>query len=723
MIPSISIYSNVKQNKSDKSIPLDIFLERIRDGYWQDIVLPIRTIKDKDERKKAKEKAPCVTISGIFNTREDKGIKSPSGYIAVDIDEVEDTEGLKVQLATDPYVYAAFVSISGRGLCLLFKINPAKHREAFQGISEYLYNTYQVITDPTSINISRLRFVSYDPHLFISLDADKFQIYPKSKPPKKVDKAVFAQDDFNDILDQIVARRLNLCENYHEWLRIGFAFVHHFGEGGGQAFHVVSQYSSKYDSAVTDKQYTACLKHKGSNQATIATFYYYAKAAGIKVYSERTRKIAYSASNGKKAGLSAEQVATNLEKFEDITDSIDLVRQVMDNDIEVKGEDSLLDQLELYVRQNYDLRRNAITRKIENYGIPLEMRDINGIFWRAKKVLEKINFELVDRYIHSDLIEEFNPLLDFIEANKSSEPKGNIEALFQSVTCKDVDFLIHFGRKWLVSIIASLYGEHSPLMLVLTGELQGTGKTEFFRRFLPPDLRRHYYAESKLDAGKDDEILMTQKLIIMDDEMGGKSKKENKRLKELTSKQTFSLREPYGRYNVDLNRLAVLCGTTNDNEILNDPTGNRRIIPIQVSGINHAAYNLVDKTSLFMEVYHLWKSGFEWKLDKHDIAYLNKDSDHFEVTSLEGELITKYFEPGEGQFGIEYLTASDIKVHIELITHQKLILDRVGKELKRLGFKNPHKMVGGIKGRRYVVKKITVETQTIAPQKEEQMPF
>ncbi len=102
-------------------------------------------------------------------------------------------------------------------------------------------------------------------------------------------------------------------------------------------------------------------------------------------------------------------------------------------------------------------------------------------------------------------------------------------------------------------------------MLVLCGPRQGTGKTEFFRRILPPELIR-YYAESKLDAGKDDEILMTQKLLIMDDEMGGKNKKEDKRLKELISKQTFSLREPYGRHNVELNRISVLCGTTNDEE-------------------------------------------------------------------------------------------------------------------------------------------------------------
>jgi predicted P-loop ATPase len=723
MSPNISIFSSVKQTKTDKTIPIDIFLDNIRDGRWQDIVLPIRTITDKEERARAKQKAPCVTMSGIFVSREDKGLTKASGYIAIDVDDVEDTHQLKSSLAIDPYVAAAFVSISGRGLCILFKIVPARHREAFQGISEYLYNTYHIIADPTSINISRLRFVSYDPHIFINLDnSEKFTAYPKSKPPKKIDKALYTKDDFSEILDQVVARRLNLCENYHEWLRMAFAFVHHFGEAGREYFHIVSQYSSKYDPAVVDKQYTACLKHKGANQATIATFYYYAKAAGVRVYSERTRKIAYSASNGKKAGLSAEQVATNLEKFEEISDSLELVKQVMENDIEVKGEDSLLDQVELWIRQNYDLRLNGITKKVENHGVALDQKDLNGIYWRAKKVFDRLTFELIDRYINSDFIDEFNPLLDFIEANKHMESSGNIEALFASIECKDKDFLQHFGRKWLVSLMASIHGEHSPLMLVLVGEIQGTGKTEFFRRLLPKEIREHYYAESKLDAGKDDEILMTQKILIMDDEMGGKSKKESKRLKELTSKQVFSLRAPYGKHNIDLKRLAVLCGTTNDNEILNDPTGNRRIIPVEVTSINHSSYNKVDKTALFMEVFRLWSSGFEWKLSRHDIDYLNKDAADFEVTSLEGELLGKFFEPGLGQFGIEYLTASDIKVIIENITHQKLNPNKLSQELKKQGFANPLKKVKGRTGRHYVVKRIVDESHAVLVP-DEQLPF
>ena len=69
-----------------------------------------------------------------------------------------------------------------------------------------------------------------------------------------------------------------------------------------------------------------------------------------------------------------------------------------------------------------------------------------------------------------------------------------------------------------------MQGDYSLAILVLCGD-QGIGKTNFFRNLLPAELRS-YYGESKLDAGKDDEILMCKKIILCDDEFGGKSKQE-----------------------------------------------------------------------------------------------------------------------------------------------------------------------------------------------------
>ncbi len=729
----ISVYKKINHLGSKETIPFDIFLDNIRDGFWQDIVNKVRVIKDKKERDEMKQTAPSVTISGKFKERYDNNLEQHSGYIGIDIDEKGLKDGLSLEdhkslICSDKHVVAAFTSISGRGLCLIFKIDPKKHREAFQGIGEYLYKNYGVIIDPTSINVSRARFVSFDPYIYVADKAEKFVQYPEQKPVKRVEKTVYAKDDFTMVLKQIVEKRLNLVESYQEWIAVGFAFASKFGEGGREYFHTVSQYSSKYDPAVCDKQYSILVARQGASSGkdiNISTFYYYAKQAGLEIYSPKTRTIAYSAIQGKKGGLSAKQVAENLEKFEGITDAEEVIEQVMEGNIEL-NEDTLLDQLELWIRQNYSLERNEITRYIENAGTMLTQKDLNSIYIKAKKVLEKLPYDLVDRLINSDFVTTYNPFIRYFSKLEYTTPVNLAEGehltplaivhiirehfplvakLFGCINTIDTDYTIYFGAKWLVGTISAVHGRHSPLMFVLTGDVQNTGKTEFFRRLLPKELHEEnrsypdYYAESKLDAGKDDEILMTQKLLIVDDEMGGKSKKEVKRLKELTSKQTFSLREPYGRNNVDLQRIAVLAGTTNDNELLSDPTGNRRIIPIQVYSIDNATYNSIDKQELWKQVYSLYQCGLRWRLDKTDIRYLNTNEELFEVTKSEAELLQRYYKPG----GDTQLTATDIKVYIESKTNQRLSIDALGKSLKQLGFAQSHVKVNGSTKRVYHV--------------------
>jgi len=729
---NISLYKNINTIKGGKEISIDLFFEDIRNGTWQDDVLRVRLIKDKKERQERKKNLPYVTLSGTFKERTDAGLEVHSGYIGIDFDNLANPEAFKEEMRRERYCVAAFISVSGTGVCAVFRIDPKKHREAFAGLSEYLFEKYKEPVDPTSVNISRPRYISYDPFIYVNHNkVERFTEYPKQKEPKVVPKVLFVESDFKHILEQITDNSINICENYHDWLRIGFALASKFSEEGRSYFHIISQYSSKYDPKSCDKQYTACLKDTGSRKTGIATLYYIAKDHGLEIYSDETRKIAYSSHYGKKSGLSPEQVVENLEKFEGIVTSVDVVRQAMKDGIEL-GEDTLIEQFELWVRQNYSLRRNEITRYIENNGDCLKQQDLNSIYIKAKKIFDKITYELVDRLINSDFIPTYNPFKEFfakaITLKQGAPLRINLKegahlpipevvqlirqhfplvtSLFESIKTKDADYALYFGAKWMTGIVSAMGGEHSPLMLVLSGEEQNTGKTEWFRRLLPKEFHDparsypDYYAESKLDLGKDDEILMTQKILIMDDEMGGKSKKEAKRLKELTSKQTFSLREPYGRNNVDLLRIAVLCGTTNESDILADPTGNRRIIPVHVYSIDQQLYNSIDKVELFAEVYELFRCGLRWRFTKEDVKYLGQDSISFEVTDLESELIQKYFEPCEDG---ERMTCGEIKVYLENKTNQRLALDKISKQLKRLGFKQIHVRTSYSTKRCYIV--------------------
>ena len=196
-----------------------------------------------------------------------------------------------------------------------------------------------------------------------------------------------------------------------------------------------------------------------------------------------------------------------------------------------------------------------------------------------------------------------------------------------------------------------------------------------------------------MDAGKDDEILMCGKLFINDDEYGGKSKREEKRMKELTSKEFINVREPYGRVSVDLKRLAVFCGTSNEMQILSDPTGNRRIIPIHILDIDHDFYNQCDKEGLWRELYCMFQMGAEYTILREDIERLNAATEMYKTSTPEDDLIHKKLKPAT-MYG-EWMSLTDIQQYLMIDTKfNYLNTQRIGSILTSLGYKKERKRQG-----------------------------
>lgn len=707
MDSTISYYTSIRITRGGDATTVYSFYNDIKEGRWQDHVLPIRAIKDKAARTKAKENAPATVLSGFCNERTDKGLVRHSGRIGMDIDDVNPEE-VKDLTKGDPFIEAVFASISGTGACIVFLINGDKHVEAYEAIAGYLLDKYKLIADIKCKNPSRARFVSFDPHIYINLKAKKFTDIAKKKPEKKVQDVVYVQSDFEHVIKEIVSKEIDITPDYGTWLRVGLALADKFAESGRAIFHKLSQFNATYEASICDRQYDKCLNAKGAGlekPVTIATIYHYAKEKGIQTVSDRTKLIVEAAYYAKKGGRDIESSVKYLLEAEGIPaeESRPVVEQVFQKNISIQTDETDIEQVHRFLQREFTILRNEITRKVEVDDREMDDIVFNNIYCRAKIVFGKmINAELLQRILNSDLIPTYNPLKDFFNQHKDIKPIGVIATFCSAIKSDNglregdffPQFVEYFLKKWWVGVVASIYGSHSPLMLVLTGR-QGNGKTEFFRRLLPESLK-HFYAESKLDNDKDDAILLTKKLLICDDEMGGKSKKEEQHLKAILSKQIITVREPYGRYSVDLKRLAVLCGSTNDQEILNDPTGNRRIIPINVESIDYDLINSVDRTELLMEAYWLWKSGFKWELTGDDIKILNENTRHFEQPSIELELLTKFFHVADESDG-EFITPAEIKSRIEMRTGQKLNITKIGKELKKMGgVKKPKKVSGTV---------------------------
>lgn len=710
---TISIYKNIHDVKSKETVLLNVFLDAIQTGKWQDQVLKVRTIRDHEARQQAKKNLQYVTISGLFEQRSVNGLRTHSGFISMDLDNLaSDLEGVRTLLSKDPYVYAVFTSVSGTGLCVLFKIDPEKHNEAFEAIGDYLVKQYQLVADPSGKDVSRPRYVSYDPDLFVNERSLTFKKYLPKPKQRKIQSTIFVQDEFERVINEMQLAHVSCVEDYRDWVAIGFGLADQFGEAGRNYYHVLSSCSPKYEQTMCDKQYTYCLRGNGKagNKITVATIYWFAKQAGIQVYSERTKKIAAATSSMKKSGLDGKQIAANLKKFEGIDNADEIINQAYASNSNFATGENLIDSFILWLKQGYDIRRNLITRKIENNGKVLDEIELNSIFLSAIKIFDKLSFEMFMRVLLSNNIEQYNPFLNFLSSSQW-DGYSRIEQLAKCINSKtgDEEFRELMLKKWLVGIIHSMMGGKNELNFILVGG-KNTGKTTFFRDLLPAVLR-FYFAESQLNRGKDDEILMCEKLIIFNDEYGGKNKNDERNEKRLMASYEFSLREPYGRSNVTLKRVASMCGTCNELDVLDDPTGNRRIIVIESAGkFDYELYNSLDKEQILLEAYDLWKDGERPVLNDQDIACLELVTDkEYSKVSFEEEMINQWFMSPE--LSTDFLTTSQIKLELELHTKDRININKLGSRLRKSGYERIKK--DGIYG--YKISRLPVVTTMQLP--------
>jgi predicted P-loop ATPase len=702
----ISFYENVYQKESKQELNFNDYLNNIKSGLWQDPVLNYRAGKSK------KELVPAVTSSATFTKfRNLSNINKHSGFLCIDIDSKDNTHldllDARSYLSIDKFVHSGHISVSGKGLSLYIKIAPSKHLQSFLAIEQYLANEYKIIIDKSTKDVTRLRFVSYDPELFINNSSEKWTYYlPKKEVQPSNYTPIYTGSDIDFILKQIKQTSTDLTSDYYDWIKCGLAIGGEFKEAGRSMFHTVSSNNPSYNFEKTDKKYTNLLKtERGS--VNISSFFWMAKNAGLDIKTPHTRKIERVAvmrkktvgkNGGAKDDYEAKKNATEyLKEIEDIPENeskeiIDKVFDLKSSEIEANQEGlSEFEQLTEYL-QSLDLKKNLVTGKIEFKSKDVNDRVLNSIYLDAKELIEDSKFakNLVLDILESDRIKEFDPFMEFFEEHKHKTPKGQIDELLACFKIEDNKYSEHIGEfvtKWLVSIISSAHKKYSAMILVIVGG-QGKGKTEFFRNLFPKELRK-YYAESKLDAGKDDEILMTNKLLIVDDEFGGKSKKEAAKLKDLASKQVFTNRAPYARYTEDRLRYAVLAGTSNELEVINDTTGNRRIIPLLANDIDLNRFMKINKTDLMIELYHKWEEmGNDWMLTTNDIKALNENTVTFTEISMEEDLILKNFTKSNKQTQFsEFMTTTEMITYCEEnLNKQKIWTKKFGQILRKLDY-------------------------------------
>lgn len=169
----VTAYKNVRDTTNGYDRDVYEQLDRIKTGKSKELVLQIRKLT-KEKANEVKKELAGVCFNGTFRNRSKNGLKSHSGLIVLDFDNYateEDAIVFKNEVIKDGFVFAAWISPSGKGVKVLVRIpqDEASHKKYFEALRKHFNSPFW---DDSGSDVSRFCFESYDPDLYINDDSD-----------------------------------------------------------------------------------------------------------------------------------------------------------------------------------------------------------------------------------------------------------------------------------------------------------------------------------------------------------------------------------------------------------------------------------------------------------------------------------------------------------------------------------------------------------------------
>lgn len=278
-------------------------IDIVTTSHFKDKVLEYRRLRDLSGKRLKKLNLPAYTPSGIFSIRNARSLLIPSNVICVDIDgkdnpTISNTDQIKRIIGNLPFIWYCGDSVSGNGVfCLIKYENYRLHKLYFKALDQE-FRQLGIAIDNHCSDISRLRFVSYDPDPIINSDAVVFtfvdnddrignyeymnrgqhtvcQPISESEKQDTIGEAILTQSYLiNDnsrydskrcliesIINKVILYKIDITFEYRDWFTIGCIINMMYGKSGRKKFHEISHYYPNYKESETDCLYDSIMSH------------------------------------------------------------------------------------------------------------------------------------------------------------------------------------------------------------------------------------------------------------------------------------------------------------------------------------------------------------------------------------------------------------------------------------------------------------------------------
>lgn len=376
----------------------------------------------------------------------------------------------------------------------------------------------------------------------------------------------------------------------------------------------------------------------------------------------------------------------------------------------MKGSKENIEKMMKYLNEKYDLRYNMVMKYTEYVPKDKEWIGFQAVEPRVQKSLTlevqlagiNVSIKDVRNFLESNFIKNYNPVEEFLfTCYDNWDGKDHIRALARTVPTNNPHWEDWFYT-WFLAMVEQwhnrtgrLYGNSVAPLLI---SKQGYNKSTFCRRLIPPQQQWGYTDNLILSEKRQVLQAMSQCLLINLDEFNQISAKVQQGfLKNLIQLPNVKYKPPYGSHVQEFPRTASFIATSNMDDILTDPSGNRRFIGIELTGPIDVSVR-PNYQQLFAQAEKAIWNGEKTYFDAEQTALIMENNRRYQQIDPVMQCFSESFTPTEDENEGTFMTAaaifSELKAKYGASLEAKSLLS-FGRCLKNIdGLKRKRTMKG-----------------------------
>ena len=325
-----------------------------------------------------------------------------------------------------------------------------------------------------------------------------------------------------------------------------------------------------------------------------------------------------------------------------------------------------------FLCKKYDFRYNSVMKFTEYrpkdkdyWGYqPVDARVQKRMTLEVQLANIRVSIKDVRNYLESDLLSTYNPVEDFLfKCAGKWDGKDYIRALARTVPT-DNPYWEDWFYTWFLAMVNQWrsyshrkYGNSVAPLLI---SRQGYNKSTFCRSLVPPELQWGYNDNLVLSEKRQVLQAMCQTLVINLDEFNQISPQVQQGfLKNIIQLPSVKMKPPYGSHVQEFPRMASFIATSNMEDILSDPSGNRRFLGVELTGPIDVS-QLPNYEQLYAQALAALQAGEKTYFDAEQTKLIMASNRKFEVISPVDQYFNLYFDLTDDAKLGEYLTAAEI---------------------------------------------------------------